>query len=133
MQSESPPASDRTVFVIAGVLGATGVALGAFGAHALKVWLQNAEDGAQRLAWWQTATEYHLWHALLVAVLASQVHRFPRLRTGVMLCVVGTLLFCGSLYVMTLTNIRVLGAVTPFGGVAFIVAWLWLVIGTRRS
>jgi len=133
VQSETPPASDRTAFVIAGVLGATGVALGAFGAHGLKGWLQTVDNGAQRLAWWQTATEYHLWHALLAGILASQIHRFPRLRTGVLLCVVGTLLFSGSLYLMTLTDLRVLGAVTPFGGVAFIVAWLWLVIGTRRA
>ncbi len=132
MQSKTPIAPDRIAFVIAGALGATGVALGAFGAHALKAWLPTVENGAQRLAWWQTATDYHLWHALLAALFASQVHRFPRLTTGVLLCVVGTLLFSGSLYVMTLTDLRILGAVTPLGGVAFIVAWLWLAIGTRR-
>lgn len=118
---------------IAGVLGAIGVALGAFGAHGLKGFLATVDDGAQRLAWWQTATQYLLWHALLAAAFAALVGRYPRAKTGALLCVVGALLFSGSLYVMTLTGLRALGAVTPFGGVAYIAAWVWLVVSTRRS
>ncbi len=120
-------------FVVAGILGALGVALGAFGAHALKDFLSAADNGAQRLQWWSTATEYHLAHALLAAVFAVMLRRAPRARTGLALCVVGVTLFCGSLYVMTLTNLRVLGAVTPLGGLAFIGAWVWLIVATRQS
>jgi len=123
----------NTGFVIAGILGALGVALGAFGAHALKGWLATADDGAQRLAWWSTATQYHLWHALLAVVFALMVRRAPRAKTGIWLCVVGVTLFSGSLYVMTLTNVRALGAVTPLGGLAFIGAWVWLIVATRRA
>jgi uncharacterized membrane protein YgdD (TMEM256/DUF423 family) len=126
-------ATARSGFVVAGVLGALGVALGAFGAHALKGWLATADDGAQRLAWWSTGTQYHLAHALLAVVFAVMMRRAPRARTGLWLCVVGVTLFSGSLYVMTLTNIRALGAVTPLGGLAFIGAWLWLIVATRND
>ena len=133
MQSSPPPQPDVTAaFTIAGLLGALGVALGAFGAHALKGAMATAVDGAQRLVWWDTATKYHLWHALLAAVCASLIQRYPRVRISLMLCIVGTMLFSGSLYVMTLTNFRILGAITPLGGVAFIAAWLALVFAVRR-
>lgn len=133
MQTDARPESDPTAgaFAIAGVLGALAVALGAFGAHALKGFLATADDGAQRLAWWHTATQYHLVHAVLAAVCALMIQRFPKAKTPLRLCVVGTVLFSGSLYVMTLTNIRVLGAVTPLGGVAFIAAWIGLLLAAR--
>jgi uncharacterized membrane protein YgdD (TMEM256/DUF423 family) len=131
VQSERFPATDRTAYMVAGVLGATGVALGAFGAHGLKGWLEAAESGPLRASWWQTATHYQVWHALLAGVCATLMPRFPGLRVGVRWCLVGTLLFSGSLYVMTLTNLRLLGAITPIGGVAFILAWTTLITKTR--
>lgn len=133
MQNGRPPATDRTAFVVAGALGVTGVALGAFGAHGLKGFLETAEDGVQRLAWWNTATQYQVWHALLAGLCASLLQRFPALVAGVRWCLVGTLFFSGSLYVMTLTNLRVLGAITPIGGVAFMLAWATLIRHTRAS
>lgn len=124
----------RSLAMWCGVLGATGVALGAFGAHGLKSALESLPDGAQRLAWWETGARYHLVHALavgLVAVLARQVDsRLPRVAGG--LFVLGVLLFSGSLYVMALTGVRALGAVTPLGGIAWIVAWTLVVLSARR-
>jgi uncharacterized membrane protein YgdD (TMEM256/DUF423 family) len=120
----------RRSLVAAGLLGFLGVALGAFGAHALKDWLATLADGPDRLAWWQTAVSYHLWHALLLfgaglwraSTPAGSPVNGP-LQGAAVACALGIALFSGSLYAMTLTGIRVLGAVTPLGGVAFLVAW----------
>ncbi len=124
--------ASATAFTVAAAFGASGVALGAFGAHGIKGWIATAVDGAQRLAWWETATSYHLWHAALAAVFAVMIRRAPRARVGLALCVVGVAIFSGSLYVMTLSNIRVLGAITPLGGLSLIAAWLWLAVSVRR-
>lgn len=111
--------------IVTGVNGFLAVALGAFGAHGLKKFLADAPDGALRLQWWQTGTQYHLAHALalgLVAVLAS--HVTGRLPVAAGWCfVAGIALFSGSLYVMTLTNVRLLGAVTPVGGLCLLAGW----------
>jgi uncharacterized membrane protein YgdD (TMEM256/DUF423 family) len=123
--------SSPSAVVVAGVLGALAVAFGAFGAHALKTSLADAVDGAQRLQWWQTGAQYHLAHALLAGLLAQRTTTSPRARVGLVLCVVGVVLFSGSLYAMALTGVRWLGAITPLGGVAFIVAWLMLAASAR--
>jgi uncharacterized membrane protein YgdD (TMEM256/DUF423 family) len=109
-----------------GISGFLAVALGAFGAHGLQSRLADAADGAKRLAWWQTAAQYHLLHALAIAVVAFAVARAPAARfAGIAFCV-GTLLFSGSLYAMALGAPRILGAVTPFGGLAFLAGWATL-------
>lgn len=121
--------SDRPLFVTAAVLGALAVALGAFGAHGLQGMLVDAVDGAKRLEWWQKAAHYHLVHSLLAlgyAIVASRAAS-KRAVVGVALTVAGVAFFSGSLYVMTLTNLKILGAITPIGGLAFIAAWLWLI------
>jgi uncharacterized membrane protein YgdD (TMEM256/DUF423 family) len=132
--STAPSASSAGVRTAA-VLGATAVGLGAFGAHGVKGWLTDAADSAQRLAWWTTAAHYHLVHAVLAAILGvlllTTSSPSPWLRRGLALCVVGTVLFSGSLYVMTLTNVRALGAITPLGGASFIAAWLTLLSARR--
>ena len=120
-------------FRVAGVLGALAVGLGAFGAHGLKTWLKDDPDVVIRLGWWETATHYHLAHALLAAVFALLWSTSPRARTGLTLCVAGTAIFSGSLYLMTITNIRVLGAITPIGGLALIGAWICLALCRPRS
>jgi uncharacterized membrane protein YgdD (TMEM256/DUF423 family) len=104
---------------IAGVLGALGVALGAFGAHGLK----DRVTDPHLLEVWRTGAHYHLIHA--VALLAVASHPSRPAAAG-WLFVVGIALFSGSLYAMTLTGVRWLGAITPLGGVAFIVGWLVL-------
>jgi uncharacterized membrane protein YgdD (TMEM256/DUF423 family) len=103
---------------------AAAVALGAFGAHALKGLL-----AAEMLATYQTAVQYHFWHALgllAVGVLMSRSPDVPALAWVAWLLISGLLLFSGSLYLLALTGATWLGAVTPLGGVAFIAAWLWL-------
>lgn len=104
------------------------MAFGAFGAHALKAAVRELPDAADRLAWWETASRYHLIHALalgLVAVVAHHVTtRTPRIAAA--LFVIGIVLFSGSLYVMALTGVRGLGAVTPLGGAAQLGGWLTL-------
>ncbi len=123
----------RRLTFLTGFLGFTGVALGALGAHGVKRAVGELPDAAQRLGWWELGARYHLVHALAVglsAVLAAQVvGRFPKLAGG--LFAVGTVLFSGSLYVMALTGTKALGAVTPFGGVAFLGGWVALALGAR--
>lgn len=109
---------------------ALAIGFGAFGAHAVK-----ARVGASAMGWWETAAQYHAYHALglfAVAWIATWSTR-PRLITAAGVAhVVGMLLFCGSLYAMTLTGMRGLGAITPIGGTAWIVGWICLALATRR-
>ncbi|NNL67799.1 MAG: DUF423 domain-containing protein [Myxococcales bacterium] len=112
------------------LLGAAGVALGAFGAHGLKGRL-----GPSGLATWQTAVEYHLIHvvALLALVLfGSATGR--SIQPAAASFVAGIVLFSGSLYALALGGPRWLGPVTPLGGLAFIVGWLALAwVATGKS
>ena len=104
---------------IGGALGALGVILGAFGAHGLE---SRVADPAQ-LEWWETGARYHLVHA--VALLAVAAHP-ARPKLAGWLFVVGIAVFSGTLYVMGLTGIRALGAITPIGGLCFIGGWIAL-------
>ena len=108
---------------IAGGIGFLGVALGAFGAHALK-----ARVSPEMLAVWHTGVLYHLIHALAMLTLALFAKTAGTdIRWGAGLFLVGIVLFSGSLYAMTLTGIRPLGAITPLGGLAFLSGWAWVV------
>ncbi|SBT19267.1 hypothetical protein MGA5115_03429 [Marinomonas gallaica] len=100
------------------------VAAGAFGAHGLKQIVAE-----QNLAWWQTASQYMMYHSLggILAVVLMAVS--ARFLWSVKLFTLGNLLFSGSLFVMTLTDIRLLGAITPIGGVLYLSGWLVLLIG----
>ncbi|MBL9135114.1 MAG: DUF423 domain-containing protein [Verrucomicrobiales bacterium] len=101
-------------------LGLVAVALGAFGAHGLKEVLTHWGTTAI----WQTAVLYHLVHAVALLALASTNSVWKR---GPWICIlVGILIFSGSLYILAVTGIRWLGAVTPLGGVSFLVGWGWL-------
>lgn len=105
-------------------MGLSGVALGAFGAHGLKRRMEGKPDGEQRMAWWQTGAQYHLIHALAIGLSAvgpSRVHDGSPIAAWLFLA--GIALFSGSLYAMTLTGVRKLGAVTPIGGVCFLAGW----------
>ena len=112
---------------LAAVLGFLGVALGAFGAHGLERHLAGGDAGfaAQALDWWRTAVLYHLVHAL--AILATTgAERARRPAAADWAFTVGVALFSGSLYALTLGAPRVLGAVTPVGGLALLAGWLLL-------
>ena len=121
---------DRVLLIGSGVAGFLAVALGAFGAHGLKGRLAGTADETLRMGWWQTGAQYHLAHALAIAVAAWLVSRGGGTAATVSgwAFVAGIVLFSGSLYVMTLTGIRGLGAVTPIGGVAFLVGWAAVVV-----
>jgi uncharacterized membrane protein YgdD (TMEM256/DUF423 family) len=125
------PSTAKLFIVLGALAGAAGVALGAFGAHALKARL--APDA---LAVWQTAVQYHFWHALgllAVGIVALGLPASTPLKWAGWLMVAGLVLFSGSLYVLTLSGARWLGAVTPFGGIAWIAAWLLLAWALVRS
>jgi uncharacterized membrane protein YgdD (TMEM256/DUF423 family) len=100
------------------------VALGAFGAHALKATLQSTG----MLDAWNKAVLYHLVHA--VALLALALYGAGN-RGAYLLLAAGILFFSGSLYTMALTNVRWLGAITPLGGLCFLAGWAWLVIAPK--
>jgi uncharacterized membrane protein YgdD (TMEM256/DUF423 family) len=116
--------------LLAVVYGFLGVALGAFGAHALRERL--APD---LLAVYRTGVEYQFWHvAALLAVGLLALHKpSPLLNAAGLSFAIGILLFSGSLYALALSGLRVLGAVTPFGGLAFLVGWLLLGLAVWRS
>ena len=115
---------------IGAVLGAIGVAMGAFGAHALKTRLD-----AERLAVWETAARYELVHAVALIAAAWAIERWPGAWTSAVpwLFLAGIALFSGSLFVLALTGVRALGAVTPVGGLCFIAGWLSLAVGALRG
>lgn len=108
---------------IGAVAAALAVGAGAFGAHALKARL--APDA---LAVWDTASRYQLWHALALLAVAQAAHVWPgRAAHAAGVCfVAGIVLFSGSLYLLAASGVRALGAVTPFGGAAFLAGWACL-------
>lgn len=124
----------RTWLILAAANGFLAVALGAFGAHGLKRMLEAAPDGVLRLQWWQTAAQYHLAHALALGLVAAAApHLAGRLpQAAGWLLTAGILLFSGSLYAMTLTGVRALGAVTPVGGICLLAGWLSLLAAAWR-
>lgn len=125
---------NRSLTVLASVAGFLGVAFGAFGAHGVSGLLESAPDALKRLGWWETGARYHLIHALAIglsAVLAAHVEG-PTPRLAGWLFAGGILVFSGSLYAMALTNVRVLGAVTPIGGLLFLAGWVLLGVSALR-
>lgn len=109
--------------LLAGLMGATAVMLGAFGAHALRDLLD-----ARGAELWHTAVSYHFWHALALALAVSTLRGRAR-RVALVAFALGIVVFCGSLYALALGAPRWFGAITPLGGVAFIVGWVALGMG----
>jgi len=111
------------------VLAATGVAAGAFGAHGLE-----GRVAPDLLEIWRTAAHYHLVHAVALLGVAWVVDRGAHgAALAGWLLVVGVAVFSGSLYLLTLTGVRTLGAITPIGGVALIAGWVVLAVAAWRS
>lgn len=104
------------------------VALGAFGAHSLKRHFQEFPD---LLPIYNTAAQYQMYHALGLFIVAWVATRWPGplVHGAGYLLILGILLFCGSLYVLSLTNMRSWGAITPIGGLAFLAGWACLLTG----
>lgn len=121
---------DRVFFGVGAVLGAVGVAAGAFGAHALRT-----RVAPEMLAVFEAGVRYHLVHALALLAAGWAAARWPSpaVTAAGWLFVAGILLFSGSLYALALTGVRALGLVTPVGGVAFILGWIALAWAAWRG
>ena len=113
---------------IGAALAGLAVILGAFGAHGLKSIVPP-----ENLEWWHTGANYHLAHALAICVVALATQMGIGRGKSLPLFVVGIVLFSGSLYAMTLTSVKWLGAITPLGGVGFIGGWMWFAWDAFRS
>ncbi len=121
----------RLFLTLGGINAALVVMLGAFGAHGLK-----ARLAPDMLAVYQTGVHYHLFHALgllAVGLVATQILDSATLRWSGWLMLAGIVLFSGSLYVLSISGLRWLGAVTPFGGLSFIVSWVLFVVAVVKS
>lgn len=121
---------DRVFFVFGAALAALGVAAGSFGAHALRGRLSP-----ELLAVFETGVRYHLIHALALVSVAWATTRWPGRATNMAgwLFLAGTVLFSGSLYALSVSGIRALGAITPLGGVTLIAGWLTLLYAVWRG
>lgn len=120
---------ERTALRVAGVCGALAVVVGAFGAHGLKARLAATGYAAQ----YDTAVLYHLVHTAALGMCALPGLSPRARRVALWSFVAGVVLFSGSLYVLALTGTKWLGAVTPFGGTAFIVGWVALAVGAQSG
>jgi uncharacterized membrane protein YgdD (TMEM256/DUF423 family) len=120
---------DRLFFGLGSLSGFIAVAAGAFGAHALR-----ARLSPELLAVFETAARYQMYHALGLLAVAWAATRWPGAlpHWAGWFFVIGTLLFCGSLYALALTGARWLGAITPLGGVAFLAGWVCLFLSARK-
>ena len=121
---------ERLFFSIGCAFGFVGVALGAFAAHALK-----ARIAPEQLATFEVGVRYQLIHALALLAAAWAHTRWPGrwVRLGGWLFIVGTLLFSGRLYALSLSGVRALGIVTPIGGIALLAGWLCLLWAPWRK
>lgn len=121
----------KLFITMAAVSGMLAVVFGAFGAHALKNKLDDYALGV-----FETAVQYHFYHSLAllaVGILALSLPDSTLLKSSGWLFTVGLVVFSGSLYVLSLTGLRWLGAVTPLGGLAFIAGWACLAAASWKS
>lgn len=119
------------LFLIIGAINAMlAVALGAFGAHGLE-----GKISEKYLEVWKTGVQYQMFHAMGLFVIVFLLSKFPQsslLTASGWIMFAGIVLFSGSLYVLSTSGIKVLGAITPLGGVAFIVAWILIVVAAVK-
>ncbi len=120
----------RTLWTAGSLSALVAVAAGAFGAHALR-----AAVAPDLLAVWETGARYHMYHALAMLAAAWAAERWDSAaaRRAGWLFLAGTVLFAGSLYVLALSGVRWLGAVTPLGGACFLAGWALLAWAARRA
>ncbi len=121
----------KLFLVLGAIAGMLAVVLGAFGAHALR-----ARLAPDLLAIYNTAVQYHFWHALgllVIGVVAIHLPSSLALKWAGWLMLAGIVAFSGSLYILALTGARWLGAIAPIGGTAFIVSWILLAVAVARS
>ncbi len=120
-----------TVLQVAAISGALAVGLGAFGAHGLAERLEQLG----RTDTYNTAVSYHFYHSLALLLTGGIMAIYTSVKAfkiSSLLFTIGLAIFSGSLYVLSLTGITWLGAITPIGGIAFILGWLGLFVGTLQ-
>lgn len=121
----------KLFLIIGSTLGGLSVAIGAFGAHALK----NILEANDQMQTFETGVKYQFYHALALILLGILMQKFDHklfIWSGYGF-IIGTILFSGSLYILSLSGIGKWGAITPLGGVAYLVGWITLVIGISKS
>lgn len=121
----------RLFLLFGGINAMLAVMLGAFGAHAAR-----ARLSAEMMAIYHTGSQYHFYHALGLLAVGLAAWHLPGsalLRWSGWLMLFGIVVFCGSLYVLSLTGMRWMGAITPIGGLAFIAAWLLFALAIWRA
>ncbi len=120
----------KPILMTASILLALAVAIGAFGAHGLKAHLSN-----EMMQIYKTGVEYHFYHALGLLLIGVLSVSFPSglLNWSAILLTIGIILFSGSLYVLSITGIKWLGAITPFGGLSFIAGWILFFVAVWKK
>ena len=120
----------KTIIMTAAILLALAVAIGAFGAHGLK-----AHHSEAMLQTWKTGVEYHFYHSLGLLIIGVLSVLMPSnlLNWSAAFLYAGIILFSGSLYILALTGIRWLGAITPLGGISFIAGWMFLAVAVFKG
>lgn len=117
----------RSILLAAAILGFLSVAIGAFGAHALKATL--VANG--RLETFELATRYQFYHTLALLAVGLLSEKIPGIGHSAIFFIAGVILFSGSLYILSLSGVNLWGAVTPLGGVSFLAGWMilgWAVV-----
>ena len=121
---------NRNILLAGAVFMALAVLFGAFGAHALKSSLSP-----EMLAVYKTGVEYHFYHALgllLIGLIGFRIESKWINWSGILL-IFGIIIFSGSLYALSISGIKILGAITPIGGLAFVAGWICLAVGILRK
>ncbi len=123
--------NQKQTLITASICGGLAVAIGAFGAHTLKPML----IAAGRLDTYELAVRYQYYHTFALITVGVLMNQFPssKLTYAAIFFIAGILIFCGSLYVLCFTGLGILGAVTPIGGVLFILGWVFLCLGIRSK
>ncbi len=117
-------------FVVAGICGFLAVFFGAFGSHVLKATL-----GEKFFSIFQTANQYHFWHTLAILGVAILAERRPQrfFTFSQVFFVVGLFMFSGSLYLYAIYNTKIFAMLAPIGGTAFMIGWLFLILGSIKA
>ena len=115
--------------MIGALLAAAAVIFGAFGAHFMEDYLEPFENGPRRMEVWKTAAHYHIIHAVaLIAVGLTPTSKLRLKNIAAAFLMNGILIFSGLLYIYSVTDIRILGAFVPIGGVSLIIGWVLFAI-----
>jgi len=123
--------AQKQTLLIGSALGLLAVLLGAFGAHALK----DILSAHGRVETYELAVRYHFYHSLAMLAVGLLMDKFPSsiLKVSALLLLIGTLLFSGSLYLLSLLNVSAIAIVTPFGGLFLMAGWSTLFMAVLRS